>query len=400
LFVHFGEVWGHATKVARQPSRSLAGFGRLYVQIPQDFGVLRGLGDSLRRLGLSGSGADSGESIAYIQISLYNICMSDGSGLSVDATLDALKALAEETRLRIVAVLRHGELTVTDLTDVLGQSQPRVSRHLKLLVDAGLVAKHREGTWVFFCLVDTGALADVLSAVFDRIDDRDAMLVADLDRLALVRARRSEAAHEYFEQVASLWDEERSLHAAEDTVEETILGAIGAQPLGRVLDLGTGTGRMLQLLARRADRAVGLDSSHSMLSVARANLEAGDIQCELRQGDVYSPPLERGAFDLVVIHQVLHYLDDPARAIQEAAQLIAVGGRLLVVDFAPHSHEFLREAQSHRRLGFTHGQLRDWFDQAGFDCPTILDVDPPADTDGLTVTIWLAQDRRTMKEVA
>jgi ArsR family transcriptional regulator len=137
-----------------------------------------------------------------------------------------------------------------------------------------------------------------------------------------------------------------------------------------------------------------------MLSVARANLEAGNIQCELRQGDVYSPPLERGAFDLVVIHQVLHYLDDPARAIREAARLVAVDGRLLVVDFAKHSHEFLREAQAHRRLGFTHGQLRDWFDQAGFDCPTILDVDPPADTDGLTVTVWLAQDRRTMKEVA
>jgi ubiquinone/menaquinone biosynthesis C-methylase UbiE len=326
--------------------------------------------------------------------------MRGASELSLDAMLDALKALAEQTRLRIVAVLRHGELTVTDLTEVLGQSQPRVSRHLKLLVDAGLVTKHREGTWAFFCLVDNRDEATALDVIFGPLDDRDPMLVADLDRLALVRERRSEAAHEYFEQVAPLWDEERSLHAAEDTVEQAILGAVGPQPLGRVLDLGTGTGRMLQLLARRADRTVGLDSSHSMLSVARANLEAGNIQCELRQGDVYSPPLERGTFDLVVIHQVLHYLDDPARAIREAARLVAVDGRLLVVDFAQHSHEFLREAQAHRRLGFTHGQLRDWFDQAGFDCPTILDVDPPADTDGLTVTVWLAQDRRTMKEVA
>jgi ubiquinone/menaquinone biosynthesis C-methylase UbiE len=326
--------------------------------------------------------------------------MRGASELSLDAMLDALKALAEQTRLRIVAVLRHGELTVTDLTEVLGQSQPRVSRHLKLLVDAGLVTKHREGTWAFFCLVDNRDEATALDVIFGPLDDRDPMLVADLDRLALVRERRSEAAHGYFEQVAPLWDEERSLHAAEDTVEQAILGAVGPQPLGRVLDLGTGTGRMLQLLARRADRTVGLDSSHSMLSVARANLEAGNIQCELRQGDVYSPPLERGTFDLVVIHQVLHYLDDPARAIREAARLVAVDGRLLVVDFAQHSHEFLREAQAHRRLGFTHGQLRDWFDQAGFDCPTILDVDPPADTDGLTVTVWLAQDRRTMKEVA
>ena len=335
-----------------------------------------------------------------MQMSLYDLWMSEARDLSVDATLDALKALAEETRLRIVAVLRHGELTVTDLTDVLGQSQPRVSRHLKLLVDAGLVTKHREGTWVFFCLVDSGARAALLTTTFDPIDDHDSMLVADLDRLAIVRARRADAAHEYFEQVAPLWDEERSLHAAEDTVERAILDAVGQRPLGTVLDLGTGTGRMLQLLARRADRAVGLDSSHSMLSVARANLEAGGIQCELRQGDVYSPPLDRDSFDLVVIHQVLHYLDDPARAIREAAQLVSVGGRLLIVDFAQHSHEFLREAQAHRRLGFSHGQLRDWFDQAGFDCPTILDIDPPAGTNGLTVTVWLAQDRRTMKEVA
>ena len=316
-----------------------------------------------------------------MHISLYDRRMPEASELSLDATLDALKALAEQTRLRIVAVLRHGELTVTDLTEVLGQSQPRVSRHLKLLVDAGLVSKHREGTWVFFCLVDNRDQATALDVILGPLDDRDPML-------------------EYFEQVAPLWDEERSLHAAEDTVERAILEAVGTQPLGCVLDLGTGTGRMLQLLARRADRAVGLDSSHSMLSVARANLEAGNVQCELRQGDVYSPPLDRGAFDLVVIHQVLHYLDDPARAIREAARLVAVDGRLLVVDFAQHSHEFLREAQAHRRLGFSHGQVQDWFDQAGFDCPTILDVDPPADTDGLTVTVWLAQDRRTMKEVA
>ena len=335
-----------------------------------------------------------------MQMSLYDRRMPGASELSLDATLDALKALAEQTRLRIVAVLRHGELTVTDLTEVLGQSQPRVSRHLKLLVDAGLVSKHREGAWIFFCLVDNRDHATALDVILGPLDDRDPMLVADLDRLTLVRARRSEAAHEYFEQVAPLWDEERSLHAAEDTVERAILEAVGTQPLGCVLDLGTGTGRMLQLLARRADRAVGLDSSHSMLSVARANLEAGNVQCELRQGDVYSPPLDRGAFDLVVIHQVLHYLDDPARAIREAARLVAVDGRLLVVDFAQHSHEFLREAQAHRRLGFSHGQVQDWFDQAGFDCPTILDVDPPADTDGLTVTVWLAQDRRTMKEVA
>ena len=329
-----------------------------------------------------------------MQMSLYS-CGVPESGLKHDlnTTLDALKAIAEATRLRIVAVLRHGELTVTDLTEILGQSQPRVSRHLKLLVDAGVVAKHREGAWAFFRLVDDVVVRSLGDASIDPVADSDGTLAADLARLTTVRQRRAVAAHEYFEQVATIWDEERSLHADAGTVEAAVLDASGDAPLGRVLDLGTGTGRMLQLLADRADRAVGLDASHSMLSVARANLERERISnWELRQGDVHSPPLDAGAFDLVVIHQVLHYLDDPARAIAEAARLVAPGGRLLVVDFAPHCHDFLRAA-AHRRLGFTHHQLAEWFDHSGFDCPTITDVEPPAGRDGLTVTVWLATNR-------
>lgn len=314
-------------------------------------------------------------------------------GMLIDAALEALRAVAEETRVRIVAVLRRGELTVTDLTEILGQSQPRVSRHLRLLVDAGLVAKHREGTWVFFRLVDSGAHAALLNSVLDSLDTADPVFAADLDRLAVVRSRRADAAREYFERIAPIWDEERSLHAAASTVEAAILDVVGDRPLGRVLDIGTGTGRMLALLGARADRSVGLDTSHSMLSVARANLERLGVQgWELRQGDIHSPPLERASFDLVVIHQVLHYLDDPARAIGQAAQLVAPGGQLLVVDFAPHRHDFLRAA-AHRRLGFAHDQLSDWFDHAGLDCPTIVDVEPPAGNDGLTVTVWLGRSR-------
>ncbi|HUS44275.1 MAG TPA: metalloregulator ArsR/SmtB family transcription factor [Ilumatobacteraceae bacterium] len=320
-----------------------------------------------------------------------------------DVALDVLKAIAEETRLRVVALLEHGELTVTDLTEILGQSQPRVSRHLRLLVDAELVTKHREGTWVFFRLVESGARLDLARAAIASVALDDPVITTDLARLDTVRARRAAAAHEYFDQIAPIWDEERSLHAAADMVEAAILDAVGDRPLGRVLDVGTGTGRMLALLAGHGDRAVGLDTSHSMLSVARANLERdGVANWELRQGDVHSPPLEAASFDLVVIHQVLHYLDDPARAISEAAQLVAPGGRLLVVDFAPHRHDFLRAA-AHRRLGFTHQQLADWFDQAGFDCPTITDVEPPVGQDGLTVTVWLAANRRlraTQREVA
>lgn len=316
------------------------------------------------------------------------------AGMRSEELLDALKAIAEETRLRVVSLLQHGELTVTDLTEILGQSQPRVSRHLRLLVEAGLVTKHREGSWVFFRLVEAGPGHDLARAALAAVEGDDVAIAADLARLGVVRERRAAAAREYFERIAPLWDEERSLHAAATTVEAVILDALDPeQPLGRVLDVGTGTGRMMQLLADRAERAVGLDSSHSMLSVARANLErAGVGNWELRQGDVHSPPLDPGSFDLVVIHQVLHYLDDPGRAVAEAARLVAPGGRLLVVDFAPHQHDFLRAA-AHRRLGFAHSQLVDWFDHAGFDCPTIEDVEPPIGEDGLTVTVWLATNR-------
>jgi ArsR family transcriptional regulator len=310
--------------------------------------------------------------------------------LGADAGLDALRAIAEESRLRILAVLSQGEVTVTDLTEILGQSQPRVSRHLRLLVEAGLVTKHREGTWAYVRLAVDDARAGLVSAVLASIDPADPLFAGDAGRLATVRDRRAEAAHEYFERIASVWDEERSLHAAADTVEAAIDAALGDEPLGRVLDVGTGTGRMVQLLAPRAERTVGLDSSHSMLSVARANLQrAGVADWELRQGDVHSPPLEPASFDLVVIHQVLHYLDDPARALGEAARLVAPGGRLLVVDFAPHQHDFLRAA-AHRRLGFPRDLLVDWFADLGLATTTVVDVEPPTAAGGLTVTIWLA----------
>ena len=321
--------------------------------------------------------------------------------LSSEAMLDVLRAVGEETRLRIVALLQHGELTVSDLTDILGQSQPRISRHLKLLAEAGVVDKHREGTWAFFDLAATGPIADVVAGVLARIDPHDPAIAADLDRLQIVRGRRTASAQEYFARIAPSWDEERSLHAADDVVEAAIVDLVGTGHRS-VLDVGTGTGRMLQLLGRTAQRAIGLDSSHSMLAVARANLERAEIRhVDLRQGDVYSPPFERNSFDLIVIHQVLHFLDDPARALREAARLLTPGGRLLIVDFAPHTLEFLRTEHAHRRLGFRTDTVTAWLDQAGLDVEVTRTLAAPASEDGaerLTVSIWLGRDRRPVAD--
>ena len=322
--------------------------------------------------------------------------------LPLSALMDVLWALDEETRLRIVALLQHGELTVTDLTDILGQSQPRISRHLKLLADAGVVDKHREGTWAFFDLVTGGPIGRMVGDVLALTDPHDSVLAADLDRLTIVRSRRTAAAQEYFALIAPRWDEERSLHASDATVEQAIIEAVGSTGYRSMLDVGTGTGRMLQVLGRHADRAVGFDSSHSMLAVARANLERAEIRgIDLRQGDVYSPPFASDSFDLIVIHQVLHFLDDPARAVREAARLLTPGGRLLIVDFAPHSLEFLRAEHAHLRLGFRADAVAGWLEQSGLDVPTIRTIAPPAliggeDPEGerLTVSLWLGQDRR------
>jgi ubiquinone/menaquinone biosynthesis C-methylase UbiE len=258
------------------------------------------------------------------------------------------------------------------------------------------VDKHREGTWAFFELVSEGAIAELVAELLSRVADHDPVAAIDLDRLEIVRGRRAAAAQEYFAGVADHWDEERSLHAPDAIVESAVLDAAGEQAYRSVLDLGTGTGRMLQLLAKDGvERAVGIDNSHSMLAVARANLERAEVRrVDLRQGDVYSPPLEHGTFDLVVIHQVLHFLDDPARAVREAARLLSPAGRLLIIDFAPHSLEFLRNDHAHRRLGFRTDTVSGWLVQAGLEAGATRTIEPPDAASGERLTVCLWQGRR------
>lgn len=320
--------------------------------------------------------------------------------LSFDAALSTLKAAGEETRLRIVALLAEGELTVSDLTDILGQSQPRISRHLKLLSDAGLAARNREGAWAFFRLETRGPGAGMARALAASLDRNDPTLAGDRARLVAVRAARARAAEEYFGRHAIEWDRIRSLHVAESDVEQAILAAVGDRPIRAMLDLGAGTGRMLQLFNGRAQRMVGVDASPAMLQVARANLaKAGVRGVELRQSDIYALPVERNAFDLVVIHQVLHFLDDPARAIREAAAALAPGGRLVIVDFAPHLIEELREKQSHRRLGFAADEIAGLMQDAGLETTSHRDLPPPGgDTSKLTVSLWVGCDRRVITD--
>ncbi|HEX2380975.1 MAG TPA: metalloregulator ArsR/SmtB family transcription factor [Methyloceanibacter sp.] len=323
--------------------------------------------------------------------------MSDGQdarlaspGLSRVQSLEALRAAGEATRLRVLALLANVELNVKDLTQILGQSQPRISRHLKLMAEAGLIRRFREGSWVFFRLADSGAEAALASAIVASLDQTDLTLARDRARAAAVQKARAEAAQAYFKAHASEWDNIRALHVAESQVEAAMNDALGQGPFDLLVDLGTGTGRILELFGARASCALGFDLNHAMLAYARMKLErAGLPHAQVRHGDLYNVPLPDGAADAVVLHQVLHFLDDPSAGIAEAARVLRPGGKLLVVDFAPHELEFLREQSAHRRLGFARDQLGRLFESAGLKLERFAELSPEPSQGKLTVSLWL-----------
>ncbi len=314
-----------------------------------------------------------------------------------DDYVDCLKSIAEPSRLRILRLLSAGDLTVSDLTTILGQSQPRVSRHLKLLLETNLINRWQEGSWALFRLVSTGDKANLIKSLLDNLSPDDPVILRDLERLEEVKSRRRDAAAQYFATNAASWDEIRSLHIAEDQVEKALLNLVGKGPFNAMLDIGTGTGRMLELFAPYYRSAVGIDASREMLGVARANLEAADIKnADVRLGDIYNMPVERNAYDLIVVHQVLHFLDDPAAALREAMRSLSPSGKLIVVDFATHEHEFLRAEHQHQRLGFETKMMNNWFDQAGLKPVATKSLAPKktGNSEALTVMIWVAQDQR------
>jgi len=327
--------------------------------------------------------------------------MSNDARLGFDALNAALKAAGEETRLRMLTLLAEAELTVSDLTDILRQSQPRISRHLRLLAEAGLVERFREGTWAFFRLAEHGGGAAVARALLERLNPNDQTVQRDRARLASVRQARAAAAQAYFRQHAAEWDRIRKLHVADEAVEAAIHAALADKPFRSLLDLGTGTGRMLELFGPQIERGLGIDLSLDMLLLARDRLErAGLKNCSVRQGDIYDLPLGNDSFDVVILHQVLHFLDDGARAIREAARVLRPGGRLLVVDFAPHEQEFLREQYAHRRLGFMPETVTQWITASGLEPVMHKQLGPePGSEVKIAVSLWLARDARALMAV-
>ncbi|MFT8973660.1 ArsR/SmtB family transcription factor [Zymomonas mobilis] len=304
----------------------------------------------------------------------------------MDDLLAIFRALTDPTRIRILLLLHEMELSIGEIAQILGQSQPRVSRHVKVLVDAGLVVRRKEGSWVFLHLGKKERLQPLFSAL-DIWDQEKSWRNTDHARLKAVLLDRAAAASRYFEAHAPEWDSIRSMHVAESEVEQAILSIIGDRKIGRLVDIGTGTGRMLELLGSQADKMIGIDRSPEMLRIARTKLTGKNLpQASLCQGDMYALPLEKKSADWVILHQVLHYAQQPALAIEEAARVLDKNGHLLIIDFASHDKEELRLNNAHARLGFSDDQINEWFLSSGLMTQKIEQLKGGS----LTVKLWLA----------
>ncbi len=312
----------------------------------------------------------------------------------MDRLLNGLRGAGERTRLRLLFVLSHGELNVKELTQILGQSQPRVSRHLKLLCEAGLLTRFREGSWVLFRISETGREAALARMIVDLLPGNDPALQRDLKRLEQVRELRAQTAQDYFRTNAADWDLIRSLHISEGEVEDAMSAILGERHFDTFIDLGTGTGRILELFAESFTSGIGIDLNTEMLAFARNNLDKPDLRhCQVRQSDLFNLPYDNVIADAVVIHQVLHFLDDPKKAIIEAGRILKPNGLMLIADFAPHDLEFLRDSYAHRRLGFERDQMISWIKAAGLTLLQTQDLGPEqqaGETSKLTVSLWLA----------
>jgi len=313
----------------------------------------------------------------------------------MNAVLTCLRALAEPSRLRLARLCALGDLTVSDLTRILGGSQPGISRHLKLLVDGGVLERFREGSWVYYRLARQSKVFPVIDSVLRSLPEEDAALRADIEHLRQISEDRSQRAQAYFSSVAADWDRLRALQVDESEVDAVLRRLVLDRPVVSLLDVGTGTGHMLTLLGKDIERGEGVDLSTEMLALARENLQkAGLRNCLVRHGDMAHLPTDTDGFDVVMFHQVLHYASHPAQAVQEAARALVPGGRVVIVDFLPHSVDALREEHSHVRLGFPEDEVSQWFTDSKL--VTVAHKTLPGSP--LTVGIWVGQAQDKQKD--
>ncbi len=303
----------------------------------------------------------------------------------MDRLLTSLRAAAEPTRLRLLALAARGAFCVTEFTEILGQSQPRLSRHLRLLCKSGLLERVREGANVWFALPPNqdGSLARELVA---RLPSDDPVLETDRRQAARVLAERARVASEKFRRDGADWDEMRALDLPAADVEAALTALVPEDPGQRLLDIGTGTGRVLELLSPVISQGLGVDASKGMLALARARLgRAGLSHCSVRLADMYRLPLADAAFDTAVLQMVLHYAEDPAGAMREATRVLRPGGSLIVIDLAAHTRDDVVARLAHRWAGFSDQVMHELFAAAGMTAGNPVTIPGP-----LQVRLWPA----------
>ncbi len=310
----------------------------------------------------------------------------------------ALKTLGHTERLRILALLSHGELTVSELVQILKLSQPRVTQYIISLETAGIIERLKEGSWVFSRIRrGNEAISALVATTLATLPQNDAVMTADRRRLEDVRAERSKAAEAFFANVANDRSQLGDEYLPQADIEAKMRELVGGGPFDYMVDLGTGTGRMLEVFSDRILRGSGIDNNSQMLKVARSKLAKRE-HIAVRQGDLMAAPLENGIADLVSLHQVLHYLEDPEEAILEAARLLSAIGQLLIVDYEDHDRDEFRIDYAHRRLGFADNDIRAWLSSAGLTLKHVETI-PTQDTRP-DVRIWIGAASKANKQQA
>ncbi len=274
--------------------------------------------------------------------------------------VSALRAAAEPTRLRLLAVLARAELTVGEICEVLDQSQPRISRHLKLLCDAGLLDRFREMHWVYYRAPASGVARDTVAQLLTLIHEDDEVLRLDRQRMERVMTERGRRAADHLPAGAN--------EEASELIDRIVLSELAAEPVGALLDVGTGAGHLLGLAAATATRAVGIDISSDALRLARTRVHgAGLGHCELQRGDMYDLPFTAPLFDTATADRVLASAKRPVAVLKELARTLKDGGRVVIIE----DFDALNGAEQANPIA----TLRGWFSAAEFDCMRVHPVD-------------------------
>ncbi len=317
----------------------------------------------------------------------FTIDLTKLFGASVEKLLQGLRAAAEPTRLRIIALCGHAELSVTELVMILGQTQPRVSRHLKLLVEGGLLQRNKEGNRAYYRLSNEAEGADLARMLNDLMPGEDEVHTLDLSRLSSVKADRLRYAETFLDPYSQEIIELRGMWPPDEVIDKCILELLQDRSIEHLLDLGTGTGRILRTMAPFVAKGTGIDNSLEMLSIARARLDQDGIKnCQVRAGDMYRLPFKQNSFDLITINSLLRYADEPKKVIAEAARVLEKKGALLIVDLAAHDLSTLRDEYGHSWLGFSEVEMVEMLSEANLTVGQVKHIDGQK----LNVCIWRA----------